>query len=250
MCTHYEADFKDLLKGWGVPYHEWKNYADVYRDWKKTRDAETRAKAENQGKAPHTGIEPNQASLVIQSDGTVAEMRWGYMRRRERADGKGMKEPAPTGNARSEKVAHPRSMWFESWKAGRRCIIPVSAFYEWTYPMGRMVVHRFHMGGLPFGIAGLWEPSDEFGPCFTMLTTIPNREVAATGHDRCLVALKDEEEAARWFGGADFKREDFLRPDGLLLVESGVPNPRASSGAKSTKNATKTKFPPAQGELF
>lgn len=113
-----------------------------------------------------------------------------------------------------------------------------------------MVVHRFHMDGLPFEIAGLWEPSDEFGLCFTMLTTIPNREVAATGHDRCLVALKDEEEAARWFAGEDFKKDDFLRPDGLFQVECGVPNPRASNKAKSTKGAEKSKSPPDQGELF
>src|SRR5215217_1203309 len=65
------------------------------------------------------------------------------MRRRERADGKGLKAPSPTVNPESEKVAHPRSMWFDSWKAGRRCIIPMSAFYEWTGPPGRKVTHRF-----------------------------------------------------------------------------------------------------------
>lgn len=241
MCTHYEAAFKDLLKSWGVPYHEWKNYGDVYRDWKKGNEAIGNTRI---------AIEPNREGLVIKSDGEVMPMRWGFMRRRPRVDGKGLKAAAPTVNAQSEKVAHPRSMWNESWKEGRRCIVPVSAFYEWTYPLGQMVVHRFHMGGTPFGIAGLWEDDQEFGNCFTMLTTIPNREVGATGHDRCLVALKDEDEAARWMAGQDFKRDDFLRPDGLFQVESGVANPRASKVAKKEAKPTKPKEPPAQQELW
>ena len=84
-----------------------------------------------------------------------------------------------------------------------------------------------------------------------MLTTAPNREVAATGHDRWLVALKDDDEAATWMAGEDFKRDDFLRPDGLFQVESGVPNPRASKKvAKNEAKPTKPKEPPAQGELF
>lgn len=136
MCTHYEAAFKDLLKGWGIPYHEWKNYADVYREWKKGNAAMGNVRA---------GIDPRKEGLVIKSDGDVVPMHWGYMRRRERKDGKGLKAPAPTVNAQSEKVANAHSMWYDSWKAGRRCIVPVSAFYEWTYPGGGMVTHRFHM---------------------------------------------------------------------------------------------------------
>lgn len=199
------------------------------------------------------GVEPNKRGLVFKADGDIAEMRWGYMRRRERVDGKGLKAPAPTVNAKSEKIAHPRSMWYESWTSGRRCIAPLSAFYEWTYPGGNMVVHRFHMGGIGFGVAGLWEDSEEFGPCYTLLTTIPNREVGVTGHDRCLVAFRDEDEAARWLAGADFKKSDFLRPAGLFQVQSGVPNPRASKRATAENLKPKPKKrddPPAQGELF
>ncbi len=240
MCSHYEAEFKDLLKKWGVPYQEWKNYGDVYREWKKSERAIGNLRA---------GIDPTKEGLVIKADGSVVPMRWGYMRRRERADGKGLKAPAPTVNAQSEKVANRNSMWYESWSSGRRCIVPVSAFYEWTYPGGKMVTHRFDMGGIGFGVAGLWEESEEYGPCYTMLTTIPNREVAATGHDRCIVAFRDDDEAAHWLAGEDFKKEDFLRPDGMFQVESGVPNPRASKKAADPQSK-KRGDPPAQGELF
>lgn len=127
---------------------------------------------------------------------------------------------------------------------------PLSALYEWTYPGGKMLTHRFHMGGLGFGVAGLWEDSDEFGLCFTLLTTIPNKEVGATGHDRCIVALRDDEEAGRWLAGDDFKKADFVRPDGLFQVESGVPNPRDSSKAAKKATPAKKREQSNQGELF
>lgn len=239
MCSHYEAEFRDLLKGWGVPVHEWKNYADVYREWKEAQERDGKWRA---------GIDPTKTGLVIKADGSIVPMHWGFMRRRERADGKGLRAPAPTVNARSEKISNRNSMWYESWASGRRCIVPVSAFYEWTYPGGKMVTHRFHRGGLGFGVAGLWEDSPEFGPCYTLLTTVPNREVGATGHDRCIVALRDEEEAARWLAGEDFKKADFVRPDGLFQVASGVPNPRERK--PKAASPPKKRLDSGQGDLF
>lgn len=235
MCSHYEAEFQDLLRGWGIPEHEWRNFADAYREWKLASEKLA------DGRSSGRGIDPTQEGLVILPGGAVEAMRWGYMRRRPRKDGKGLRAPEPTVNARSEHVAVPGRMWFESWEAGRRCIVPTSAFYEWTYPGGRMVAHRFHMGGRAFGVAGLWEPSEEFGRCYSMLTTVPNAEVAATGHDRCLVVLKDEAEGARWLAGEDFGRADFVRPDGIFTVESGVPNPRERRRKREG---------PGEGDLF
>lgn len=252
MCSHYEAEFQDLLRGWGIPRSEWKNFADTYREWKEMK--------EGLG-LQMRGIDPTKSGLVIKADGSVEEMHWGFMRARERKDGKGLRKPAPTVNARSEKISNKNSMWYESWSSGRRCIVPVSAFYEWTYPPGGgMVTHRFHMGGKAFGVAGLWEPSEEFGDCYTMLTTEPNAEVARTGHDRCLVVFTSEEEAERYLHGGEFKAPDFRRPDGMFQVESGVPNPRerkkkaeGSTTVKQPKAPPKRKKgedPPEQGQLF
>ena len=50
-----------------------------------------------------------------------------------------------------------------------------------------MVTHRLHMAGTGFGVAGLWEDCEGFGPCNTLLITVPKREVGAAGqpqHDR------------------------------------------------------------------
>ncbi len=66
-----------------------------------------------------------------------------------------------------------------------------------------------------------------------MLTTEPNREVAETGHDRCLIALLDHE-IDPWLNGEALA--DFHRPDSMFRVESNVPNPRGSGDV--------------QGELF
>ncbi|MCW1921015.1 SOS response-associated peptidase family protein [Luteolibacter arcticus] len=183
------------------------------------------------------GIEPSMPLAVITGEREVVVMTWGFRRRFKRKDGKpgpdgtGLTAAKPVVNAQSEKMGS--YMWKDAYQH-RRCIVPVTEFYEWTGPTGAKVAHRFHMGGDCFFVAGLWEESPEFGLCHTMLTTEPNREVAATGHDRCLVALLDHE-IDPWLDGMALA--DFHRPDGMFQVESNVPNPR---GGKR----------PEQGELF
>lgn len=70
-----------------------------------------------------------------------------------------------------------------------RCLVPASAFFEFTgtkYPKTR---HRFWMTGEPcFAIAGLWRDSEN-GPAFTMLTTEPGPDVAPI-HGRQIVILQ------------------------------------------------------------
>ena len=61
-----------------------------------------------------------------------------------------------------------------------RCLIPASAFFEFTgkrYPKAK---HRFALRDAPFmAIAGLWRQGDGDGsPAFTMLTTAPSADVA------------------------------------------------------------------------
>lgn len=70
-----------------------------------------------------------------------------------------------------------------------RCLVPASAFFEFTgnrYPKTR---HRFWMPGEPcFAIAGLWRDGEK-GPAFTMLTTAPGPDIAPI-HDRQIVILR------------------------------------------------------------
>jgi putative SOS response-associated peptidase YedK len=173
------------------------------------------------------GIEPSMPLPIITGEREVVRMTWGFRRRFKRKDGKpgpdgtGMTAAKPVVNAQSEKMGS--FMWKDAYQH-RRCIIPVTEFYEWTGPAGAKIAHRIHMGDdYCFFVAGLWEESPEFGFCHTMLTTEPNKEVAATGHDRCLVALMDYE-IEPWLDGKTLA--DFHRPDGMFQIESNVPNPR------------------------
>lgn len=175
---------------------------------------------------------------IITGEREVVRSIWGFQRRVKRKDGKpgpfgdGYTAPKSVVNARSDKME--TFIWRGAYQH-RRCIVPVTEFYEWSGPTGAKIAHRFHMGeDYCFFVAGLWETSRQLGICHTMLTTEPNREVAATGHDRCLVALLDHE-IEPWLNGQPLG--DFHRPDCMFQVESNVPNPRAS---KKT----------SQGELF
>ena len=232
MCTYHESKLKAALRQAGLSEQEFKVLLAAFHVFTETR------------------IEPTMPLPVMTGEREVVTMSWGFRRSFKRKDGKGKTAAKPVVNAKSEKMGE--YMWRDAYQH-RRCIIPVTAFYEWTYPGGVMVAHRFHMGGDAFFVAGLWEESPEYGFCHTMLTTEPNREVAATGHDRCLVALQPHE-IAPWLDGKDLA--DFHRPDGMFQVESGVPNPRErkkppAAASKPTQTQEAPPPPkPVQGELF
>ena len=78
-----------------------------------------------------------------------------------------------------------------------RCLVPASAFFEFTgkrYPKAK---HRFALKDAPFmAIAGLWrETEGDAPPAFTMLTTAPSADVAPY-HDRQVAVLRPEDWAA------------------------------------------------------
>lgn len=72
----------------------------------------------------------------------------------------------------------------------RRCLIPASAFFEFTGSKYPKTKHRFTLNKAPFlAIAGLWrEGEGNQPPAFTMLTTQPGPDVAPY-HDRQVVVL-------------------------------------------------------------
>jgi hypothetical protein len=75
-----------------------------------------------------------------------------------------------------------------------RCLIPASAFFEFTgkkYPKAK---HRFALKGSPItAIAGLWrETQGNQAPTFTMLTTAPGPDVAPY-HNRQVVVLRPQD---------------------------------------------------------
>jgi putative SOS response-associated peptidase YedK len=97
-----------------------------------------------------------------------------------------------------------------SFANSKRCLIPASAFFEFTGTKYPKTKHRFTMQGEPFfAIAGLWrEAVGNHPPSFTMLTTEPGPDVAPF-HNRQIVVLKPADWRA-WL--------DLSKPEGELLM--------------------------------
>jgi putative SOS response-associated peptidase YedK len=118
---------------------------------------------------------------VMRAGGNIVElvpMRFGFPPPRPRA--------APVFNFRSEGRRFDKS---------NRCLIPASAFFEFTGKKYPKAMHRFTLNDAPFlAIAGLWrEGQDGEPPAFTMLTTEPGADLVPY-HDRQVAVLRPE----RW----------------------------------------------------
>lgn len=80
-----------------------------------------------------------------------------------------------TCNARSEELAQ-KATFKDSWKHGKRCIVPAVAFYEPCWETGKNVWWSFRRAdGELWGLAGLWntwtdKATGELVESFTMLT--------------------------------------------------------------------------------
>jgi putative SOS response-associated peptidase YedK len=102
-----------------------------------------------------------------------------------------------------------------------RCLVPASAFFEFTgkrYPKAK---HRFALKDAPFmAIAGIWRETEGDGrPAFTMLTTAPSADVAPY-HDRQVAVLRPEDWAA-WLYLTKPEAELLgPLPEGSLTVET------------------------------
>lgn len=108
-----------------------------------------------------------------------------------------------------------------SFANSNRCIIPASAFFEFTgkrYPKAK---HRFALKESPItAIAGIWrEGQGNQPPAFTMLTTEPGPDVAPY-HNRQVVVLRPDD-WANWIYLTKSEGE-LLRPlaAGSLHVET------------------------------
>jgi len=123
---------------------------------------------------PADDVRVNDVSPVIVSSGNAVEltpMRWGFTPQRIGA--------APVFNFRSEGRDFTQS---------KRCVIPASAFFEFTGKSSPKTKWRFELAGSPvLGVAGLCR-EDESGAAFTMLTTSPGPDVAPY-HDRQICVL-------------------------------------------------------------
>ena len=125
-----------------------------------------------------------------------------------------------TFNARSETVAEKPS-FRDSWKSGRRCIIPADAIYEPDWRSGKAVPARIsRVDGKPLGIAGLWSvwksPTGELIHSYAMLTInadshpIMNQFHKPADEKRMVVMLHDDQHLA-WLNAEPKGCGEFLK---------------------------------------
>jgi putative SOS response-associated peptidase YedK len=177
---------------------------------------------------PRFNVAPTQhAPVLLLSEGarTLDMFRWGLIPSWAKDPSIGNK----LINARAEGVADKPS--YRAAFQRRRCLVPVSGFYEWQKTAGARVPHWIHPAdGMPMTLAGLWEfwrPSRDVEPVlsFTILTTAPSADVAGL-HDRMPVVVAPEDRD-RWLDAETppAEAEALLRPapDGSLLAHPVSP---------------------------
>lgn len=147
---------------------------------------------------PNYNLAPTQMSPIVRLRGTELKIeisKWGLVAFKPRPGDKSTFAPI---NAKSETV--DEKPMFKSSFLKRRCIVPVSGFYEWK---------KVGEKKQPYAIQGVNEPilsfagiyneiqleSGEILDTFTILTTEPNSMMAKI-HDRMPVILSREGEKA------------------------------------------------------
>ncbi|MGH1330947.1 MAG: SOS response-associated peptidase [Paracoccaceae bacterium] len=149
---------------------------------------------------PNFNVCPTDQIAVVTGDEgrrKLRAMRWGFIPKWYKTPGDG---PLLI-NARGETIAQKPA--FAEACQTRRCLIPVSGFYEWTKtPEGaRLPWYISAADGAPLVMAGVWQAWDKGDvPLITcaVVTTAANAQMSAI-HKRMPVLLKPSE-WGKWLG--------------------------------------------------
>ena len=174
---------------------------------------------------PLENIAPTTIAPVLRpvSGGVeLCRLRWGLIPWFHK---KGVKEwKFLTTNARYETLATTKT--FKSAFEKRRCLVPVSTFFEWTGEKGKKTKWSFSRAdGQWFCFAGLWDradTSDGVIESYALITTEAGPDVAPY-HNRQPVIL-ERPDYAGWMKDARMP-EGAVKPldVGLLKVEAAKP---------------------------
>lgn len=193
MCNSYEqhvtwTDYRDAMEQAALKLPEYQGPADL-------------------SQAGHIRISDlGPVMRLVGDDVALTQMAFGLPPR-----GKG----GPVFNFRSEG---------RSFAESRRCLVPTSAFFEFTGKKSPKAKHRFWLAGSAVtAIAGLWrEGAGNQPPAFAMLTTQPGPDIAPY-HDRQVAVLKPAD-WAHWLHLTKTEAELLSSlPAGALSVETVRP---------------------------
>jgi putative SOS response-associated peptidase YedK len=157
-------------------------------------------------------VRPTDAAPIVRplgEDGCeTLQLRWGFIPERPKA--------GPVTNFRSE------GRRFANGEDRGRCLVPATAFYEYTGNTTPKTRWRFTETAQPwFCLAGLWRRHGDGAERFTLLTTEPGPDMAPY-HNRQVV-LVPREAWAGWLSGAP--EAEILKPGpaGTLQVAKDSP---------------------------
>jgi len=169
-------------------------------------------------------VRKSDPGVVVRPEGQVEIMRWGFHRKFNQA----------INNARSDKLEG--GMWKEAFHE-RRCVIPMSLFYEWGPGSGgRKQAHECHDPDDGYlWAAGIWEENKDLGPCFTMVTTAASPLMAPI-HGRMPALMQPEEVEEYLAVSGPWNFQPFTGPLVIAPCESPL--------------AKRRDMGPRQGELF
>jgi len=187
--------------------------------------------------APSWNVAPSAAPTTVVWDPerkrrVLMLMRWGFRPSWQKYSDLASVVPF---NARCETVATSRM--FAPAFARRRCLVPVTAWYEWARAAGQKVPHALgRIDGAPVAIGGIWEAwgreAWERTTTFAVVTTPASDDVRAVHHRMPLVL--EQRDWATWLG-QDSQNLDgataLLRPappNAIIAwrVSTAVSNPR------------------------
>ncbi len=193
-------------------------------------------KQEIEGLKPRFNVAPTQMVPIVisESPNQAVMMRWGLIP----FWAKDAKIGNRLINARAENLK--KSPAYRASFKSRRCIVPVTGFYEWKKSDDGKVPHYVHMkDDSPFALAGLYDrwrsPEGKEVLSFTIVTTTPNKLLVPI-HNRMPVILRREHEDL-WLRRGQLDDEETTsifrphpaRPMEVYEVSTDVNNPRNDS---------------------
>ncbi|MFW2446013.1 MAG: SOS response-associated peptidase [Qipengyuania pacifica] len=172
---------------------------NLYRMTKSASEIAHWFDAKNDAAGANLGNEvyPGYPGAVV-AEGSVQSMTWGFpLVLKSKKTGEPLK-PKPVNNTRTDKL--DSYFWRYSFEE-RRCLIPLSAWAEAEGPRGGKKRTWLSLPDIDlFACAGIWNDSDEWGRCYSMVMTDASGP-AADVHDRMPVLL-DRADFQTWTTGA------------------------------------------------
>ena len=134
-------------------------------------------------------IAPGADTPIITSEdlGEIVQGHWGYLP----SWAKPGSNPKQVINARAETIFE--KPYFKSAIEKRRCLIPVTGFYEWSHDGKKKTPYRFHMHDEIFSLAGVYTTvENENGdglPHYAIVTTEANVSTKYRCHRFCQLQM-------------------------------------------------------------